>query len=575
MGVTPPPSSSALTAGSARGSTATPAVEAARNRLIAVAAAFVVLFAVITGRLVDLTLLRGQGELDLVQGAPAMSHERADIVDRNGVLLATSLNTASLFANPRRIIDAEAAAAALSGALPELDTSSLVKKLTSNGSFVWLKRGLTPRQKDAVNRLGIPGLAFQIEARRVYPNGRLAAHVIGYAGIDNRGLAGVERYFDDRLARPISGPGGRLELSLDIRVQHALTRELALAVAQFSAQGGAGVVLDVTNGEVVAMVSLPDFDPNRVGEASSDALFNRASLAVYEMGSVFKAFTTAMALDAGTVTLSSGYDATRPIRVARYIIRDFHAKRRWLSVPEIFVYSSNIGAAKMALDVGTSRQRAFLDRAGLLDRAAIELPEVGAPMTPSPWREINTMTVAYGYGIAVSPVQLASGVAALVNGGRMIPATLLRRDAQASGAGQRLVSGATSRAMRGLLRLAVEKGTGGNAAVSGYLVGGKTGTAEKAGRGGYRRRALVSSFVGVFPMSAPRYLVLVLLDEPKGTAATHGYATAGWTAAPVVARVIARVGPLLGLAPDDALPVGAGQGLLVAHGSRGGGRAAF
>jgi len=573
MGVTPPPSWSALVPGSASSPTDTPAVEAACNRLIAVAAAFVVLFAVITGRLVDLTLLRGQGEPDLVRGAPAMSHERANIVDRNGVLLATSLKTASLFANPRRIIDAEAAAAALIGALPELDSSSLVKKLTSNGSFVWLKRGLTPRQKDAVNRLGIPGLAFQVEAKRVYPHGRLAAHVIGYANVDNRGLAGAELSFDDRLARPTSGRGGWLELSLDIRVQHALTRELAVAVAQFSAQGGAGIVLDVTNGEVMAMVSLPDFDPNRVGEASSDALFNRASLAVYEMGSVLKVFTTAMALDAGTVTLSSGYDATRPIRVARYVIRDFHAKRRWLSVPEIFVYSSNIGAAKMALDVGASRQRAFLDRAGLLDRATIELPEVGAPITPSPWREINTMTVAYGYGIAVSPVQLASGVAALVNGGRMMPATLLRRDPQASGAGERLVSGATSRAMRGLLRLAVEKGTGGNAAVSGYLVGGKTGTAEKAGRGGYRQRTLVSSFVGVFPMSSPRYLVLVVLDEPNGTAATHGYATAGWTAAPVVARVIARVGPLLRLAPDDALPVGTGQGLLVAHG--GGGRAAF
>ena len=268
---------------------------------------------------------------------------------------------------------------------------------------------------------------------------------------------------------------------------------------------------------------------------------------------------------------------TRPAPSASRVTssRDFHAKRRWLSVPEIFVYSSNIGAAKMALDVGTSRQRAFLDRAGLLDRAAIELPEVGAPMTPSPWREINTMTIAYGHGIAVSPVQLASGIAALVNGGRMMPATLLRRDPQAPGAGERLISGATSRTMRGLLRLAVEKGTGGNAAVSGYLVGGKTGTAEKSGRGGYRRRALVSSFVGVFPMSAPRYLVLVLLDEPKGTAATHGYATAGWTAAPVVARVIARIGPLLRVAPDDALPLGAGRGLLVAHGSRGSGRAAF
>jgi len=306
----------------------------------------------------------------------------------------------------------------------------------------------------------------------------------------------------------------------------------------------------VRSGEVLAMVSLPDFDLNSAGNASADARFNRASLSVYEMGSTFKAFTTAMALDAGTVKIGGGYDATKPIRVARFTIRDDHPKKRWLSVPEIFIYSSNIGAAKMALDVGGERQRDFLDRLGMLRKAALEMPEVGRPMSPARWRDINTMTVAFGHGIAVSPTQLASGVAALVNGGTRVEATLLAQSADKPRTpGPRVIKARTSSIMQRLMRLNVVRGTGKKAIAAGYMVGGKTGTAEKAGAGGYRRKALLSSFVGAFPMNDPRYVVLAVIDEPKGTKATFGYATGGWTAAPVVGRVVSRIAPILGVTP--------------------------
>ena len=547
-------------------------IERGHRRLLTVGAVFALAFVVIAGRLVDLTLLRDRNELRLVAQPAIAAQPRADIIDRNGMLLATTLTTASLYANPRRIIDAERAAAALARTLPGLDAGAVANKLASGKSFVWLKRGLAPRQQYAVNRLGIPGLAFQNEPRRVYPLGRLAAHVLGFSGIDNSGLAGIERFFDASLTAPGTGA---LALSLDHRVQHALADELGAAVRRHQAAGAAGLVLDVRTGETLALVSLPDFDPNRAGDFAAEALFNRATLGVYEMGSTFKAFTTAVALDAGVVKVSDGYDASQPIRIARYLIRDYHAKRRWLTVPEIFVYSSNIGAAKMALDVGGERQRSFLARVGLLNAPRIELPEVGEPLVPSPWRDINTMTVAFGHGIAVSPLQLAVGFAALANDGVLVPPTLVRREPGHQPAGLRVISADTSHTMRRLLRLVVEHGTGRKAGRPGYAVGGKTGTAEKSGRRGYRRGVLVSSFVGVFPMGAPRYLVLALLDEPRGTDATQGFATGGWTAAPVVGRVIGRVGPLLGVVPVADPSSDTRRGLLVAGTAKRGRNAAF
>lgn len=528
-------------------------IQVGRRRLLTVLGLFVFCFVILSARLVDLSLLRGGGEPSVIRagGDTPRATGRANIVDRNGVLLATTLRAPSLYANPRVMLDVEEAAARLAQVLPELDRAVLARKLASERSFVWLKRGLTPRQQYAVNRLGIPGLGFLDEHRRIYPQAALTSHVVGFSDIDNGGLAGIERRFDDMLSAPdhVDHP---LVLSLDVRVQSVLRQELSVAVEDFRAVGAAGVVLDVRTGEFLAMVSLPDFDPNRVATASADARFNRASLGVYEMGSTFKTFTVAAALDARTVDLTGGYDATNPIRVARFTINDDHPKKRWLSVPEIFIYSSNIGAAKMALDLGGERQKAFLERLGLLSRSPVEIPESGTPMWPRPWREISTMTIAFGHGIAVSPLQLASAVATLVNGGYAVPATLMRREAASVVPGEQVVARATSDMMRALLRLVVTDGTGRQAESPGYQVGGKTGTAEKAGTRGYRRNALISSFVGVFPINEPRYLVVALLDEPKGNKSTHGFASGGWTAAPVVGRVIARIGPMLGVVPVNA-----------------------
>ncbi len=515
-----------------------------RGRLQIMSLLFALAFATIGGRLVHVMLLRQAAEPAVTSGraAPKPS-ERADIVDRNGVLLATNLASASLHADARVIDDPAAAAAALVRVLPNLDPAAVEAKLASDRAFVWVKRNLTPRQLHDVNALGIPGLAFQNEQRRIYPLGSLAGHVTGFVDIDNNGIAGIEKSRDEALTE---GRDRAFRLTIDSRLQHALRDELRAAMRRYRAMGAGGIILDARNGEVLALSSLPDFDPNHPGEASEFARFNRVTLGVYELGSVFKVFNTAMGLESGTVTLRDGYDASRPIRVARFTIRDDHPKRRWLSVPEIFKYSSNIGSAKLALDVGTERQRAFMDRLGMLRPSAIELPEVGAPLSPSPWREINTMTVAFGHGLAVSPMQVASATAAVINGGILHPATLIRRDGPAP-EGTRVISPRTSDTMRRLLRLVVREGTGKQASIPGYLVGGKTGTADKIGPRGYDRRTILSSFVAVFPMTAPRYVVFVLLDEPHGNVATHGFATAGWTAAPTAGRVIARIAPIVGL----------------------------
>ncbi|HEY9568329.1 MAG TPA: penicillin-binding protein 2, partial [Thalassobaculum sp.] len=490
-------------------------------------------------------------------------------VDRNGMLVATSLRTPSLYADPGEVLDAEDAAFRLSTVLTDMNPAETAAKLASDRRFVWLKRNLTPREQQDVNSLGIPGVHFMDEWKRIYPQGSLTAHVVGYTDVDDRGIAGVENSFDDVLR----GGHEPLRLAIDLRVQHIVRDELARQVETFRAVGGAGVVLDVETGETVAMVSLPDFDPNLAGRVDPDTRFNRASLGVYEMGSTFKIFNTAMALEAGTVTMRGGYDATHPIRIARFTINDDHPKARWLSVPEIFKYSSNIGSVKMAMDVGTEGQRAFMAKLGMLRETSIELPERGQPMVPSPWRPINTMTIAFGHGLSVSPLHLASGVATVVNGGIRRPVTLLRTDIPSPG--ERVISERTSHDMRRLMRLVVEDGTGRKADAHGYVVGGKTGTAEKVGAsGGYKHKSLMSSFVAAFPMHAPRYVVLIMVDEPKGTKETFGYATGGWVAAPAVSRIVARSAPLLGVAPVDPEAPEIRRDLVIEQSAEGGKRLA-
>jgi cell division protein FtsI (penicillin-binding protein 3) len=524
-------------------------LEIGRTRLLVTAGLFAVAFAVIGLRLVDVTLVKPTGETRLTRNhvAGKVEASRADIVDRNGVLLATTLASPSLFANPKQILDARDATKKLIGVLPDLSEAEVLAKLTSDRSFVWLKRHLTPRQQFEVNRLGVPGFAFEREERRVYPDGNLVAHVLGYSGIDNKGLAGIERGFDDIL-KERKEP---LQLSIDLRLQHILHEELTRGVQDFTALGGAGIVMDVRSGEVLALVSLPDFDPNKSSTATPETTFNRVTLGTYEMGSIFKTFTAAMALDAHTTTLAGGYDASHPITVGRFVIHDYHDLHRWLSVPEIFEYSSNIGAARMAMDAGSDRFKEFLGRLGLLRAPAFEIPEIGAPTVPSPWREVSTMTIAFGHGISVSPLQVAIAASAVVNGGILHQATLVKPPQGYVPAGQQVMSARTSDDMRRLMRLVVEQGTGKDAAAPGYLVGGKTGTAEKVSGKGYAHKALLSSFLGAFPINNPRYLVLAIIDEPHGNAKSHGFATGGWTAAPVVGRSVARMAPLLGVDPVD------------------------
>ena len=530
-------------------STKKQAIETARTRLLIGGALMAAAFFVVGVRLFDLVVFnenesqRRAASREIVRPA---TMSRADIVDRNGVLLATSLSTASLFANPRKISDPASAAARLVEILPDLSEEVIAARLAADKGFVWLRRNLTPTQQFEINRLGIPGFDFEAEERRVYPHGRLAGHIVGFTNIDNAGLAGIEQSMDSAIA----GNAGPLKLSIDIRVQQIARQELSDQIDKFKAIGGGAIVLDARTGEVVSMVSLPDFDPNDPARAPDETRFNRNTLGVYELGSVFKIFNHAIALETGAANMAKSYDATKPIKISRFRISDYHPENRWLTVPEIFKLSSNIGSAKMALDIGSENQRKYLGHLGLLRRTSIELPEQALPMYPARWRDINTMTISYGHGIAVSPLHLVSAVAATVNGGILRPATLVRAKSTETG-GVQVFSAETSDNMRRLLRLVVENGTGRNASAPGYLVGGKTGTAEKQVNGRYKRNALISSFVGVFPSTEPRFVVYVMLDEPKGIRESFGYATGGWTAAPVVGGIIQRMAPLFGIAPLD------------------------
>jgi cell division protein FtsI (penicillin-binding protein 3) len=534
------------------------ALDTGRARLVLTAALFVLLFAVVAGRAIQVMMFGGDAAALRITRfripTPPLP-DRADIVDRNGKLLATSLDSPSLYADPRQVLDAAAAARKLATVFPGLDRAALYRKLISGKSFVWIKRRLTPRQEAAVNALGIPGLEFDHEELRVYPYGNLLAHVVGYDGIDNRGFAGVERAYDGVLKkrrRP-------LQLSIDVRLQYILRDEVARVIRDFSAVGGGGIIMDVNTGEVLALVSLPDFDPNHPERSDpdhpeatlADRIFNRMTLGDYEVGSVFKTFTMAMALDCGAATMTSRFDAVHDIRIGRFTISDYHGKRRMLTVPEIYMYSSNLGAARMALAVGAQRQEAYLRRFGLLSRPRVDLDERGAPHYPGDWRPVNVMTIGFGHGISETPIQVAAAASAMINGGILHPATVVKLPPGAVPTGRRVISARTSKERRQLLRLVVEYGTARFAEVPGYVVGGKTGTAEKVVHGVYARHKLLSDFIGAFPMNDPRYLVYMMVDEPHGTKASHGYATAGWTVVPATGRVIARIAPLLGIAPVD------------------------
>lgn len=517
------------------------------DRLLIIVAFFIGAFALLAGRLVDLTLFSDHTKAVLARGAYVPPPLRAEILDRNGQTLATNLSVASVYADPKEIWDIHEAVSKLRAVFPALDAAKLEQRLTGKGRFVWVKRDIRAEDTAKLRNLGLPGLHITTEQRRAYLQGSLFAHVLGGVDIDGNGTAGVEKALNGRI---IDRAQGALTLSLDLAVQHALRDELMAARSRFKAKGAAGLVMDVNTGELLALSSLPDFDPNLPGDPQADDRMNRATLGVYEMGSTFKILTTAMALDYQKVTLRSGYDARNPIHIGRYTIHDFHPERRWLTVQEIFLHSSNIGSAKMALDVGVEKHKAFLQKLGIMDRPSIEVAEVGRPIVPEKWHEVNTMTIAFGHGLAVSSIGLVKAVAPIVNGGSLVEPTLLRRAADVPVPERRVIMASTSKTMRQLMRDVVLKGTGSKADVPGYEVGGKTGTADKvSGRGYDRNKAVMASFLAIFPSHAPRYLVLVMIDEPQGTAETQGFVTAGMTAAPTAAEVIKRVGPILRVSP--------------------------
>jgi cell division protein FtsI (penicillin-binding protein 3) len=525
------------------------AIETGRTRLIVTAGLFSLAFCVIAARMVDVTVIHGTSQKNYAHKSSEQRFERADVVDRNGILLATSLPSVALYAHPRELRDPVEAAHKIVGVLPELNLAEVQAKLQGERAFIWLRRNLTPQQEYDINALGIPGLYFEKTEKRMYPQGELAAHVVGLTDLDNKGIAGIEKTFEAELKNRREP----LQLSIDIRLQTILRNELARTMADFHAIGATGMIMDVKTGELLSMVSLPDFNPNNLASATPEAMFNRATLGVYEMGSTFKLFNTAAAIDSGAVTMNSVFDVAHPIKVARFEIYDYHPENHPLTVSEILKVSSNIGSARMALQMGIDTQKAFLSRMGMLHAASIELPEVGSPLVPNPWREINSMTIAYGHGMAVTPLHVVSGVTAIVNGGYFHPATLLKRGENEPVPSQQVLKGSTSKDLLQMMRLVVTDGTGGKADVPGYEVAGKTGTAEKNGAGGYRHKSLLSSFIGTFPVSDPRYVILAMIDEPQGNKESYGFATAGWTAAPVVGRVVAQAAPLLGIQPIGSL----------------------
>ncbi|MFD1988098.1 peptidoglycan D,D-transpeptidase FtsI family protein [Mesorhizobium newzealandense] len=525
-----------------------------RTRIVMTMAVFFGIFATISGRLVYL----GFQTPDMSGGPQSrVTASRPDIVDRNGEVLATDIKTASLFAEPRRIVDADEAIEKLSTVLPEIDYEQTYHKLKSGAGFVWLQRQLTPKQQSDIMQLGIPGFGFRTEKRRFYPSGETSSYIVGLTNIDNQGISGMEKYVDEQGLSDLQASGlavakdlKPVKLSIDLRVQHVVRDEIAAGLERYRALGTGAVVLNVKTGEVVAMASVPDFDPNNPYNAQEKDRLNRMSAGLYEMGSTFKSFTSAMALDSGKATMASRFDASHPIRVGHQAIHDFHGKNRVLSLPEVFLYSSNIGSAREAELVGIEGHREFLHRLGILDKMQTELPEVARPTEPKVWKQVNSFTIAFGHGVSTTPLQAAVGCAALMNGGFLMnPTFLVRTQEEAMAVAKKVVGDKTVDGMRYLYSLNAEKGSARNARVPGYRVGGKTGTAEKVINGRYSKELNFNTFVAAFPMDDPQYLVFTIADAPHpekpgmtDVAASNAGVMAG--------NIIRRSAAMLGVKPD-------------------------
>jgi cell division protein FtsI (penicillin-binding protein 3) len=531
-------------------------------RLLVLLATFGLFVMLLIGRLATLALF----ESTRAYGATNTEYvpDRGDIVDRNGVPLARSIYGYAIWVKPDELLgNRKELASQLAAIFPDTPSDEFYAKLTSKNAGYLRKRAL-PEQVRQVHDLGEIAIEFPREATRLYPQHDMAAHVLGFVNRDGKGAMGMERVMNDHLRDPAKR-GKPLNLALDVRVQAALESELASGMAATGAKGAAGVILDVQTGEVVAMATLPSFNPNRpvfanipdLGQTIIDGRYpiarqtNNVTNRVYELGSTFKPLTVAAALDAGTVRdLSIRYDATKPLKVGRFKISDTHPAGRWLNTPETLIHSSNVVTAQIADNLGATRMDAMLKTMHFNSRPDIELAEKAMPLYPKTWGRITNMTVGFGHGIAVTPLHLASGYAAMVNGGIYRAATMFKTKPDAKIPGKRVFSAATSARMRQLMRMIVVDGTGKNADAIGYRVGGKTGSAEKPGVGGYSRNLVVATFAAAFPMDNPRYVVLAMLDEPKGTEASSFQRTAGYTAAPVVKKTVTRIGPMLGILPD-------------------------
>ena len=544
----------------------------AEGRLLVLAAMFFCAFVVIGGRMGTLASTLPEEPRAVSLGNPIIG-QRADIVDRNGRILATNLQTHSLYAQPPQMVDPERAARELARIFPELEEDKLLADFTGSRKFLWIRKQISPEQMQAVHDIGSPGLLFGPREMRLYPNGSVAAHILGGASYGREGVssaevigvAGVEKAFDAQLRDP-ANEGAPLRLSIDLTVQAVAEEVLAGGMSLMNAKGAAAVLMDAHTGEIVAMASLPDFDPNNrppvatQGDQSDSPLFNRAVQGVYELGSTFKIFAIAQAMDLGLVNPDTMIDTKGPLTWGRFRIRDFHNYGPALSTTDVIVKSSNIGTARIAMMIGGPRQKDFLGELGFLEPTPVEMVEAptGAPLLPRQWSEISTLTISYGHGLSSSPLHLAAAYASLVNGGTRVEPTLLRRDVPPQG--ERVVSPQVSRAVRDMLRQVVVRGTASFGEVPGYDVGGKTGTADKPKErgGGYYDDKVIATFASVFPADDPQYVLIVTLDEPSETSGDEPRRTAGWTAVPVAAEMIRRTAPLLGLAPrvDSLEPIG-------------------
>jgi cell division protein FtsI (penicillin-binding protein 3) len=534
----------------------------AEGRLLVLAAAFLCAFGLVGGRMALLAESEPGEPRTSVAGASILA-QRADITDRAGRILATNFDTHSLYAQPPDMVDPVYAAEKLVGIFPGLDRERLIRDFTGDRKFLWIRKTISPEQQQAVHDIGEPGLLFGPREMRLYPNGRLAAHVLGGASFGREGVhaaevvgvAGVEKRLDDRLRDPARAHEP-LTLSLDLSVQAAMEQVLHGGMKIMNAKGASGILMEAGTGEVVAVASLPDFDPNdrpalpTSGHQDDSPLFNRAVQGVYELGSVFKVFTIAQALELGLASPATMINTESPLTWGRFRIRDFRNYGPELSLAEVIVKSSNVGTARVAMDIGATRQKAFLDELGFMEASPLEITEASGskPLLPKNWSEISTMTISYGHGLSTSPMHLAAAYATIANGGRKIVPTLLRDDA--NGPGARVMSEATAAAIRRMLRQVVTEGTASLGEVAGYAVGGKTGTADKPKpSGGYHDEKVISTFASMFPADDPEYVLVITLDEPVETSGDEPRRTAGWTAVPVASEVIRRVAPLLGLRP--------------------------